>query len=142
MVTFDENLVLLGEDGAQLADPEYEIAFVVRGRCWVNNHAHVLRPVGADPDFLALHLATFDRFQFISGSTREKITQDDMAAIPVPAAPLGIQQQAALDLSSTKATCRRMADLVAQQIGLLIEHRQALITAAVTGAVEVPGVAA
>ena len=81
---FDETLVLLGEDGAQLADQDYEISFVVEGKVWVNNHAHVLRAVNSNPQFLAIHLSTFDRDAFISGSTREKITQADMNEIPVP----------------------------------------------------------
>src|SRR4029077_2530465 len=46
---FDEPLVLVGEDGAQLGDPAYPIAQRIEGKAWVNNHAHVLRPTGADP---------------------------------------------------------------------------------------------
>ena len=47
---FDETLVLLGEDGAQLADPRCEISQVISGKTWVNNHAHVLRPTAVDPE--------------------------------------------------------------------------------------------
>lgn len=139
---FDETLVLLGEDGAQLADPHYEIAFVVQGKCWVNNHAHVLRPSGSDPHFLAMHLMTFDRMAFISGSTREKITQDDMAAIPVPALSLNEQRKEAARLAAGRDAARRAVAAVSAQVDLLVEHRQALITAAVTGELAVPGVTA
>jgi type I restriction enzyme S subunit len=130
---FDETLVLLGEDGAQLADPSYEISFVTRGKVWVNNHAHVLRPVGADADFLALHLSTFHRSAFISGSTREKITQDDMSRIPVPALSVEEQRREADVLGGVRRASRQAARMIQRQIALLQEHRQALVTAAVTG---------
>ena len=139
---FDEELVLLGEDGAQLLDPEYRVAFVVRGKCWVNNHAHVLRPQLADAQFLTLHLATIDRAPFLSGATRPKLTQDDMGRIPVPRCDLRIQRETALRLSHEEARIGELTDRLDRQIELLREHRQALITAAVTGELEVPGVAA
>lgn len=139
---FDEELVLLGEDGAQLLDPEYRVAFVVRGKCWVNNHAHVLRPRLADAEFLAAHLATLDRMPFLSGATRPKLTQDDMGRLPVPRCDLSVQRETAMRLSHEEAQLRALTDQLDRQIELLREHRQALITAAVTGQLEVPGVAA
>ncbi len=138
---FDEDLVLLGEDGAQLADPSYEIAFVVRGKCWVNNHAHVLRPIDADAEFLAMHLMTLDRASFISGATREKITQDDMVMIPIPRLTKGEQQCEAIVLANIRDDDRRLSAIISTQINLLVERRQAVITAAVTGELGV-GVAA
>lgn len=138
----DETLVLLGEDGAQLADPDCEISFVVKGKVWVNNHAHVLRPVAGEPYFLALHLSTLDRGSVISGSTREKITQEDMSAIPVPALDLAQQESVSAHMQATRSTSRNAALRIEQQIALLSERRQALITAAVTGELDVPGVAA
>ena len=139
---FDETLVLLGEDGAQLGVADYPIAQVVTGKIWVNNHAHVLRPVAADPVFLVLHLNTFDRVPYISGGTREKITQDDMNRIPVPNVDLSRQREEADRLSAVRARNDSTSQLLAQQIELLREHRQALITAAVTGELEISGVAA
>lgn len=139
---FDETLVLLGEDGAQLGVTDYPIAQVVAGKIWVNNHAHVLRPVEVDPVFLVLHLNTFDRVPFISGGTREKITQEDMNRIPVPNVDLSRQREEADRLSAIWARSDSASKLLARQIELLREHRQALITAAVTGELEVPGVAA
>ena len=139
---FDETLVLLGEDGAQLADPDYEISFVVRGKVWVNNHAHVLRPVATDPYFLALHLTTLDRGAFISGATREKITQADMNEIPVPNVSASLQSAVAQDLSLARARCERAISATSRQVGLLTERRQALITDAVTGTLPVTRVQA
>jgi type I restriction enzyme S subunit len=139
---FDETLVLLGEDGAQLGDPDYPIAQVVDGKVWVNNHAHVLRPTAVDPEFLTYHLNTFDRVPFMSGGTREKITQDDMNRIPVPHLPKVDQAKEARRLGEIRERCNEMSSLLVLQLDLLAEHRQALITAAVTGALNITGVAA
>ncbi len=130
---FDETLVLLGEDGAQLADPNYEISFVVQGKVWVNNHAHVLRALNADPEFLAMHLSTFDRGAFISGATREKITQADMNEIPVPNVPYSEQLDVSRVLLSARSKCDRSTSALSRQIELLAERRRTLITSAVTG---------
>lgn len=134
---FDETLVLLGEDGAQLADPTCEISFVVEGKSWVNNHAHALRPVAADPYFLALHLCTFDRTAFISGSTREKIPQGEMNSIPVSALEVEAQRNEAIDLVRVKRTSESAVRRLTHQIDLLVKRRQALITGAVTGRLDV-----
>lgn len=135
---FDETLVLLGEDGAQLADPEYAIAQVVTGKLWVNNHAHVLRPIRVDPIFLSLHLNTFDRVAFMSGGTREKITQDDMNRILVPNLSVPLQVTEGQRLEQIRINCDSACVRLNKQIALLREHRQALITAAVTGELDIP----
>jgi type I restriction enzyme S subunit len=139
---FNETLVLLGEDGAQLGNPRYEIAQVVSGKIWVNNHAHVLRPISVDPYFLTLLLNTFDRIQFISGGTREKITQDDMNRIPVPNLSPDDQKKEVQRLETRHIRCVGATDRLRRQITLLQERRQALITAAVTGQLDIPEVAA
>ena len=134
---FDEELVLLGEDGAQLLDPFFAVSQVVRGKCWVNNHAHVLRPTGFDAELLSFHLNTFDRVPFISGSTRPKITQDDMGAIPVPHVGPDEQRRLRAEISSARETLLRLNESIGRQIRLLVERKQALITAAVTGQLDV-----
>jgi len=130
---FDEEIVLLGEDGAQLGDPAYPIAQVVRGKVWINNHAHVLRPVHVDAEFLSFHLNTCDRVAFTSGGTREKITQADMNRIPVPHLRAEHQRDVARQLAEVRAKSDDMVSVLTRQAALLEERRQALITSAVTG---------
>jgi type I restriction enzyme S subunit len=139
---FDEVLVLLGEDGAQLGVPDFSISQVISGKTWVNNHAHVLRPHKVHPEFLTLFLNTFDRMPYISGGLREKITQDDMNRIKVPDVDLETQLAESSRLNEIRTRCEKLAQDLNRQIELLREHRQALITAAVTGQIEIPGVAA
>ena len=134
---FDEDLVLVGEDGAQLGVPNYPIAQRVNGKIWVNNHAHVLRAIDVDPDLLVLHLNTFDRMPFISGATREKVTQDDLGRIPVPAAPLDVQAEVAVELRAVRERSDSLTNVIERQIDLLRERRRTLITEAVTGQLDV-----
>jgi type I restriction enzyme S subunit len=134
---FDEPLVLFGEDGAQLANPYCEIAFAVAGRLWVNNHAHVLRPTGIDAKFLAIVLNIVDRQICMSGSTREKITQDDMNSLIVPVPPDNEQIDLVERIEEAFSGQAQLLMALNDQLGLLAERRQALITAAVTGQVDV-----
>ncbi|MGN6094123.1 MAG: restriction endonuclease subunit S, partial [Luteibacter jiangsuensis] len=85
--------VLLGEDGAPFLDPNRDKAYIVRGRYWVNNHAHVLRGIAGvmDNRLLTHQLNTVDFRSYVSGSTRLKLTSAAMRRIPLMLPP--IQEQ-------------------------------------------------
>lgn len=134
---FDEPLVLLGEDGAQLGNPNLEVSFFAEGKIWVNNHAHVLRPTGIDGRLLAEILNVFDRELCMSGATREKITQEGMNGILVPVPPQDQQSELVEWISAEQAKRNRLEVALRRQLSLLAERRQALITAAVTGQFDV-----
>src|SRR5919109_3561293 len=71
---FDEPLILIGEDGANLLMRGSPLAFIARGKYWVNNHAHVLRPKKGNLEYLCYLLETFDYTALISGSAQPKLT--------------------------------------------------------------------
>ena len=86
---FDEELVLLGEDGAPFLDKSKPIAYIVDGKCWVNNHAHVLRacsPVTSNR-YLKYYFDSLDFHPYVNGTTRLKLTQAGMRGIQVPLPP-------------------------------------------------------
>jgi type I restriction enzyme S subunit len=130
---FDEDLVLLGEDGAPFFEPSKPVAFFSQGKVWPNNHVHVLRPTGAGTGKFITHvLNVADYAQFIDGSTRDKLTQGSMNDIPVPWPPLTEQTAIAEFLDRETA---KIDGLVAEQrrlMELLKEKRQAVISHAVT----------
>lgn len=134
---FDEPLVLFGEDGAQLGNPNLEVSFFVEGKIWVNNHAHVLRPTGIHGRLLSEILNVFDRELCMSGATREKITQEGMNGILVPVPPQDQQHELVEWISAEQAKGNRLEESLRRQLSLLTERRQALITAAVTGQFDV-----
>jgi type I restriction enzyme S subunit len=87
---FDESLVLLSEDGANLVDRSTPIAFEATGRYWVNNHAHVLRVRPPMTNAYLIHyiesLTLSDR---ISGTAQPKLTKAACESLPVPVPPAG-----------------------------------------------------
>lgn len=86
---FDEEIILLGEDGAPFLDTSKQKAYLVRGKSWVNNHAHVLRAKPGVPAlYLKYWLDRLDYRPFVNGTTRLKLTQAEMRRIPVPLAPV------------------------------------------------------
>jgi type I restriction enzyme S subunit len=86
---FDEELVLLGEDGAPFLDPAKPKAYKISGPSWVNNHAHVLRATEATTNEYLLHaLNAVDYHRHVNGTTRLKLTKSAMAEITLPLAPL------------------------------------------------------
>ena len=76
---FDDELVLLAEDGGNFGSKERPIAYRVSGKCWVNNHAHVLKPKdGLDVDYLCYSLMFYNVGGMVNGATRQKLTQASM----------------------------------------------------------------
>lgn len=134
---FDEELVLLGEDGAPFFDRSRPVAFRVEGKIWVNNHAHVLRPQAElDAQFLAHVLNCVDYRAFIDGSTRDKLTQGDMKGIPIQCPDIDEQRAIVAALSQQTMKIDALIAKVRDAIDLLKEFRTALISAAVTGKID------
>lgn len=82
---FDDDLVLLAEDGGNFGSRERPIAYRVSGKCWVNNHAHVLKPKkGLDVDYLCYSLMFYKIDGMVNGATRKKLTQAAMRKMKIP----------------------------------------------------------
>lgn len=135
---FNEDLILLGEDGAPFFDRTKPVAFHVKGRVWVNNHAHVLRPLSRlNPDFLTHALNSVDYRTFVEGTTRDKLTQGRMNAIPIQCPSLEEQRRITEYVERGATQLDALARRVGAVITHLLEYRLALITAAVTGQIDV-----
>lgn len=91
----NENLVLLGEDGAPFFDYLKDKAYIIEGKAWVNNHAHILKSkfgiIGNK--FLMHYLNIFNYRGYVNGTTRLKLTQASMSKVPTPLPPLAEQQR-------------------------------------------------
>ena len=82
---FDDELVLLAEDGGNFGSKERPIAYRVSGKCWINNHAHVLKPkVGLDVDYLCYSLMFYKVDGMVNGATRQKLTQAAVRKMQIP----------------------------------------------------------
>lgn len=81
---FDDELVLVAEDGGYFGSKDRPIAYRVSGKCWVNNHAHVLKPKAMiDVDYLCYSLMYRDVSDIVNGATRQKLTQADLRKIEI-----------------------------------------------------------
>lgn len=90
---FDEELILLGEDGENVISRNLPLAFKISGKNWVNNHAHVLRAKhGYDTDFLVYLLENKDYTDIVSGSAQPKINQNNLMKL-VFNVPESLQKQ-------------------------------------------------
>ena len=82
---FDDELVLLAEDGGNFGSKERPIAYRVSGKCWVNNHAHVLKAKpNMNVDYLCYALMFYDTEGLVNGATRQKLTQAAMRQMVIP----------------------------------------------------------
>ena len=88
----DGEYVLLGEDGAPFLSAFAEKAYIINGKTWVNNHAHILKSHTSNK-FLCYFLNSFNYKGYVSGTTRLKLTQASMKQIMVPVPPLEDQHR-------------------------------------------------
>jgi len=119
---FDERLVLVGEDGAKWGAFE-PTAFIAEGKYWVNNHVHVLKPIGVNDTFLTNYFIFLDIGKYVTGNAPPKLTLQKLKAIPIPHPTPPEQQRIADCLSS-------LDDLIAAQarkVELLKQHKKGLM---------------
>ena len=82
---FDEDILLISEDGANLLARSTPIAFSVSGKCWVNNHAHVLKfAEPATQKFVEVYLNSISIDEFVTGAAQPKVNQEALNRIPIP----------------------------------------------------------
>jgi len=93
---FDGEHLLIAEDGENLRTRQTPVAFIARGKFWVNNHAHIVQGnERATTRFLHYALAATDISGYLTGSTMPKLTQGNLNRISVVAPPLPEQKRIA-----------------------------------------------
>lgn len=93
---FDDELILLAEDGGHFNNPDRGVAYKITGKTWVNNHAHVIKPLeDLNIDYLCRVLENYDLRTWITGTTRAKLTKGGASEILIPLPPLTEQKRIA-----------------------------------------------
>lgn len=134
---FDDELLLIAEDGANLVLRNLPLAIIARGRFWVNNHAHILKPKRGSIVYLAHVLETINYQPWISGSAQPKLTQDRLLAISL-AVPSPEEQEAIVQHTEIATRPIRTAiTRLEREIALLREYRTRLVADVVTGQLDV-----
>lgn len=95
---FDGRYLLVGEDGAKWG-PNDKSAYIIEGKSWVNNHAHILKINDCLSDKLVeYYLVAKDLQEFITGAIVPKLTQQALRNIPIPVPPLPVQERIVSEL--------------------------------------------
>lgn len=122
---FDETLLCISEDGANLIDRSYPIAFTITGKTWVNNHAHVLRFENFDIQILVeQYINSINVEDYLTGVAQPKLNRGnlDIIQIPLPENPKE-QQKIAYCLSALDEIIKAQAELIEE----LKHHKKGLM---------------
>ena len=93
---FDDELILLGEDGENILSRNSPLAYRVSGKCWINNHAHVLKPIdGINIDFLTESLELVNYSIYNTGTAQPKLNKEICKSVPLKFPQLPEQQKIA-----------------------------------------------
>lgn len=112
---FDDDLILLGEDGANILNRSSRLAFKVQGKIWVNNHAHVLKPNETfDIDFLNDYLESLDYRKYNTSLSQPKLNKAECEKILILAPPYNEQKKIGQILSTWDQASENTQKLIDQ----------------------------
>lgn len=122
---FDETLLCISEDGANLIDRNYPIAFTISGKTWVNNHAHVLRFDNFNIHVLVEKYINLINIQdFLTGMAQPKLNRGNLDIIPIPLPKNPKEQQ---KIASTLSSLDELINAQGKKIEALQLHKKGLL---------------
>ena len=91
---FDGTYLLIAEDGENLKSKKQNIAQVVDGQFWVNNHAHIVQGnEQCDTRFLCYLINSMDLSGYVTGSAQPKLSQANLNAVTLSLPTLAEQKR-------------------------------------------------
>ena len=91
---FDGAYLLIAEDGENLKSKKQNIAQVVEGQFWVNNHAHIVQGNElCDTRYLCYLLNSMDLSGYVTGSAQPKLSQANLNAVTLFLPSISIQKK-------------------------------------------------
>ncbi|MGE6245501.1 restriction endonuclease subunit S [Psychrobacter proteolyticus] len=125
---FDKPLLLIGEDGANLVNRSTPIAFIARGKYWVNNHAHVIDGINeALLLYLSIYINSISLKPYITGTAQPKMNQAKMNSILVMLPPLAEQHRIVTKVDELMAICDQLKEKLQQSQETQVQLTDALI---------------
>lgn len=127
------DMILIGEDGANLVRRTLPLSYIATGKYWVNNHAHILRPFEGCLRYYYYALEACDYTTFITGSAQPKLSQQKLSNVWLPQ-PTPSEQSAIADhLDARTSAIDAVLETKRKQLDVLNRRRQSLIYEYVTG---------
>lgn len=131
---FNGEHILVAEDGGFFDQPGKAVAYIVDGKFWVNNHAHILSlKANMSALWLQSFLNTIDWMPHVSGSTRLKLTQGKLRNIAISIPPLNEQHRIAAKIEALQAHSAKAKKALEEAQCLLEKFRQSALAAAFRG---------
>jgi len=131
---FEEDLLCISEDGANLLARTYPIAFSISGKTWVNNHAHVLKfPNLITQRFVELFINSIKIDDYVSGMAQPKLNQAMLNKIPIPIPPFEVQQSIVSQLEGLLIESQKLEAVYQQKIASLDELKKSILKKAFAG---------
>ena len=126
---FDDELILLGEDGENILSRNLPLVFRVSGKIWVNNHAHVMKPNECfDITYLTEFLESLDYSLLNSGTAQPKLNKQACLKIKVAKPPKKEQTAIANTLSDVDALISELEKLITKKHAIKTATMQQLLT--------------
>ena len=131
--TIDDHVMLIGEDGANLKLRNLPLMYEVCGKAWINNHAHILKPMkNVDFYYLFYALESLDINNYITGSAQPKLNQENLKEILIPLPSYEVQKKVSSYLAPKCSEIDVTAEDIQKEISLLEDYKKSVITEAVT----------
>lgn len=131
---FDGKFLLISEDGANLVARNTPIAFIAKGKFWVNNHAHIVKTYCNIPlEYLSFFFTGVDLFPFITGSAQPKLTKSNLSNIEISLPPLTEQHRIVSAIESLFARLDAANQRLDRVPDIIKKFRQSLLAAACGG---------
>jgi len=123
---FDQPLLLIGEDGANLINRATPIAFIAEGKYWVNNHAHVVDAISREMlEYLRVYFASISLEPYITGMAQPKMNQAQMNSIPIAVPPIQEQHRIVAKVDELMGLCDRLEAVQGERRGVRVRLNRA-----------------
>ena len=129
---FEGEHILLGEDGAPFLDPLKDKAYLVQGRFWVNNHAHILKSMISNK-YVCHYLNVIDYSEHVTGTTRLKLTQSALRSIPISIPSMAEQRRIVTKIEELFSELDKGIESLKKAHAQLATYRQAVLKHAFEG---------
>lgn len=126
--TIDDHVMLIGEDGANLKLRNLPLMYEVCGKAWINNHAHILKPMkNMDFYYLFYALEALDINNYITGSAQPKLNQENLKEILIPLPSYEVQKKVSSYLDTKCSEIDATAEDIQKEITLLEDYKKSLV---------------
>ena len=131
---FDGKYILIGEDGANLLSKSKPLSFIVEGKFWVNNHAHILQTKEIlNLEYFNYYFNSLNLNEFITGTAQPKLTQNNLKKIKIPFPELFEQIEIVNELDSRFSVADKLEESINQSLLQAETLRQSILKRAFEG---------